>query len=80
MTNNSRQRPLFTMGQIYMTPGAETALDEADQSPFAFLTRHIAGDWGELPIEDLNANQEAVEQGLRILSRYTTTLILGSSS
>lgn len=74
MTNNSRQRPLFTLGQIFMTPGAEEALGSADLSPSDLITRHVHGDWGELPIEDIYANEEAIENGLRILSRYTTDL------
>lgn len=56
-----------------MTPGAEAALEEADQSPFEFLARHLVGDWGEgLPPEDIQANQEALQQDLRLLSRYLT--------
>lgn len=74
MTNTQqRARPLFTLGQVFMTPGAEAALAAADQSPFEFLARHLAGDWGEgLPPEDVQANQDALQQELRLLSRYIT--------
>ena len=74
MTNTTQtQRPLFPLGQIFMTPGAESALESADQSPFELLARHRIGDWGEgLPPEDIQANQEALQHGLRLLSRYVT--------
>jgi len=56
-----------------MTPGAEAALEAAEQSPLEFLARHVAGDWGEgLPPEDIQANRDALQQELRLLSRYTT--------
>ena len=74
MTNTIQQRPLFELGQIFMTPGAEAALESADQSPLEFLARHRTGDWGEgLPPEDIQVNQDALVQELRLLSRYITT-------
>ncbi len=73
MTNNTQARSLFALGQIFMTPGAENALESADQSPFEFLARHRVGDWGEgLPPEDIQANEEALQHDLRLLSRYIT--------
>ena len=73
MSNTVQQRPLFILGQIYLTPGAETALEDADLSPFDLIARHVHGDWGELPPEDIQANENALVQGLRLLSRYTTS-------
>ena len=73
MTNTIQQRPLFELGQIFMTPGAENAMESADQSPFEFLARHRTGDWGEgLPPEDIRANEQALQNDLRLLSRYIT--------
>ena len=63
---------LFPLGQIVATPGAFRALQEAEQEPMGFISRHMAGDWGELDDEDKQANNEALEQGLRILSAYRT--------
>ncbi len=34
------------------------------------LKRHAARDWGEVCEEDRKANDEALEQGLRLLSAY----------
>ena len=73
---NTRQTAatLFPLGQVFLTPGVEAALDDADQLPFVFLNRHMVGDWGEgLPPEDIQANHVALQQELRILSRYTTS-------
>ncbi len=73
MQNNPNVRPLFPLGQIVATPGALRALQEAEQSPTAFLDRHVTGDWGELGDEDKQANERALREGLRILSAYTTS-------
>jgi hypothetical protein len=63
---------LFCSGQIVATPGALAALEEANQTANEFLSRHLQGDWGDLCEDDKTANQEALEQGLRLLSSYTT--------
>jgi hypothetical protein len=63
---------LFPLGQIVATPGALQALERAGQSPAEFLTRHVNGDWGEVPEADKKENDLSVHQGFRILSAYTT--------
>jgi hypothetical protein len=65
-------KPLFALGQIVATPGALEALEQAQQTPQEFLTRHVQGDWGTLDAHDQQANQRAVKEGHRILSAYTT--------
>ena len=65
--------PLFPLGQIVATPGALRALEQAEQSPFEFLDRHVRGDWGELGEEDQQENAFSVQHGFRILSAYTTS-------
>jgi hypothetical protein len=65
-------QPLFRTGQTVATPGALDALAKAEQRPSEFLSRHLQGDWGELCEEDKQANQDALEQGLRLLSAYRT--------
>ena len=61
----------FALGQIYSTPGALKALENADQSPARYLARHAAGDWGEVDDEDKALNDEALTTGMRLLSAYT---------
>lgn len=69
-TDERALRPLFALGQIVGTPGALDALAAAEQSPLELILRHVTGDWGTVPEEDREANDRAVEQGLRILSAY----------
>jgi hypothetical protein len=38
------------------------------QSPGFFLSRHATGDWGEVGAEDWRRNDEALEDGTRLLS------------
>jgi hypothetical protein len=62
----------FSLGQILATPGALETLEDSDQSPGDFLTRHMRGDWGELCEDDRQLNDEAIKDGSRILSAYRT--------
>jgi hypothetical protein len=65
--------PRFSLGQVVATPGALAALAEAEQTPYEFLARHVAGDWGEeLPAEDAQENEFSLERGLRLVSAYRT--------
>ncbi|MCA9933348.1 MAG: hypothetical protein KC415_05460 [Anaerolineales bacterium] len=63
-------KPLFDLGQIVGTPGALEALEEAGLHPAILITRHVTGDWGDLEEEDRQANEEALQMGLRLLSSY----------
>ena len=60
----------FDIGQVVSTPGALEALREAGQQTAEFLSRHLAGDWGDLDDEDRMLNDEALVDGSRILSSY----------
>jgi hypothetical protein len=66
------KQPLFDLGQLVATPGALAALEKAGQNPMDFLSRHVTGDWGELPEEDKAENQLSLEKGFRLLSSYRT--------
>lgn len=61
---------LFDLGQLVSTPGALAAFDKTGDDPLIFLARHLAGDWGDVCEEDARANNDAVEDGFRILSSY----------
>jgi hypothetical protein len=63
---------LFPLGRIFLTVGAREALQEADQEPFEFLTRHKQGDFGIVGKEDWRENELSIKQGFRILSAYKT--------
>lgn len=64
--------PLFRSPRVVMTPGAEAALQAANQEPSIFLKRHFEGDWGKVPPEDAAMNTENVDAGGMILSAYET--------
>ena len=65
--------PRFELGQLVVTAGAAVALRRAGQSPWEFVTRHAAGDWGEVSDHDWHTNDLAVVAGDRVLSAYTTS-------
>jgi len=67
------QPPLFPLGQIVATPGALAALHAAGKDAQAYLHRHARGDWGDLSPEDVQANQQALQDGSRLFSAYQVT-------
>ena len=61
----------FKLGKIVATPFALAALEASDEDPLKFLSRHAACNWGDaLCPEDWEANNQALENGSRILSSY----------
>ena len=60
----------FELGQVVATPGAIEAMKEHGTSATELLNRHLSGDWGDVPDEDKQANEDAVLHGDRILSSY----------
>lgn len=63
----------FPMGQIVATPASLQAIQDAQQTPLEFLSRHGQGDWGEVGKEDWDANDAALVEGTRLLSAYRTS-------
>jgi len=63
----------FSLGRCVMTRGAQAALQAAGQTPFEFLARHQAGDWGEVDAQDRRENEFSVSRHLRLLSAYRTS-------
>jgi hypothetical protein len=57
------------LGRVVMTAHAAGVLNPADVA--AALARHAAGDWGEVCPDDRDANERALETGLRFLSVYS---------
>jgi len=60
----------FTLGLLVATPGVVAAVSREDI--WQALTRHAQGDWGTVCDEDKQANDEALNDGARILSAYTS--------
>jgi len=62
----------FSIGKLVATPGAIEALADAKQSPMEFVARYIKGDWGDVCEQDRQANEDALQDGDRLLSAYRT--------
>jgi hypothetical protein len=63
-------RAPLPLGRVVATPAALKLLTEARAHPFEYLTRHAAGDWGELCAFDRRQNEMALREGYRVLSSY----------
>lgn len=57
-----------SLGQVVITANAKDQLSLQDVS--TGLSRHVVGDWGDIDKEDWQANNDALEQGSRLLSVY----------
>jgi hypothetical protein len=64
--------PKFSPGKLVTTAGALEALAESGQTPDFFLNKHLSGDWGDVDEEDRLWNEQALRDGHRLLSAYTT--------
>jgi hypothetical protein len=58
----------FPPGQTVITSNAANRLTRAEIVDG--LARHLSGDWGDLPPEDILLNEEALIHGNRLLSAY----------
>jgi len=66
---NRFEKKNFTLGGIYITPGAQEQLTNEDT--LAALSRHARGDWGdEIGDDDWNENELSLKEGFRLLSVY----------
>ena len=63
-------QPRFKLGKVLATPGALKALGTVNQRPFAYLSRHVSGDWGDVCPEDAQENELSLQHGYRLLSAY----------
>ena len=74
LNNRSRKPPRFPLGQVCITPNVLAVLERLNIRPITLLQRHLQGDWGELDPEDIEANEEALREGYRLLSCYRLPL------
>jgi hypothetical protein len=65
---SSTSEPKFPLGRLLATPQAMQTLNPDDVRKA--ISRHAVGDWGDLCEEDLQANQFALDENLRLLSVY----------
>lgn len=74
MTNTATRTRKLSLGKVVATPGAITLLEKYAVDAQSLMERHEAGDWGVLTLDDWRANNDAVAQGLRVLSCYAVGL------
>ena len=60
--------PLFPLGRVVSTPGALEALTREEID--AAVSRHVAGDWGEIHAGERIENEAAVREGYQLHSVY----------
>jgi hypothetical protein len=63
----------FALGKVVMTQGIAGYIEDnpiLNSQLINFIKSHATGDWGELPEEDKELNDDAVKNGGRILSSY----------
>lgn len=63
----------FSLGRVMMTAGVASFCEENNieqKELTTLLTRHLTGDWGDLPEEDKQTNDYALQTGERLFSAY----------
>lgn len=62
--------PKFQLAKTLITPNAQERIAATGESPWAFVDRHVRGDWGVVDAEDAALNDESLKDGSRLLSAY----------
>lgn len=62
----------FEMGRLVATRGFEASGVSKEEWNKA-LNRHMRGDYGDMPAEDIETNNQAIIDGDRIMSAYTSS-------
>lgn len=61
---------LFPLGDLVATPGALSVLEKNGVVPMRLISRHMKGDWGDVPPDDAVVNTDALRIRARLLSSY----------
>ncbi len=70
---HSTRRPLFSLGDVVITPGALAAFVAANAYITPYLVQPQQGAWGDLDPADIQTNEQALKVGARLLSTYHLT-------
>lgn len=72
----TQQTAKFPLGRVVATANFLETLTEAEEDPWKvtpkFLARHQQADWGDVDAADKGRNDQALIDGERLLSSYTT--------
>ena len=69
----TERKQTIPLGQVYVTPGIQRAIDECGDNLWDFIHRHQSGDWGDVDVDDKQANDKALTNDGRLLSAYHTS-------
>ena len=69
--NDANSGGEFIFGRVVATPNALVSIP--NDEILNALSRHGRGDWGTLEAEDLDANENSLKHGGRLVSRYDST-------
>lgn len=61
---------IFSLGRTVATPHVLQVLAQQGITPLSLLIRYAAGDWGDVPPDDAQANHIALKSGSRLFSSY----------
>lgn len=61
---------LFSLGALFITPGALAACASLRVPPSSLVVRHVTGDWAEMSADDRRSNTKAVQEDSRVFSAY----------
>lgn len=70
-TTSTAPAPRLTLGKVRITTAATAALEATATEGVFLLHRHLHGDWGDIPAQDVLQNKIALHLGMRVHSRYT---------
>lgn len=68
---------LFSLGKIVMTRGVADLVTDGKIDILPLISRHAAGDWGDVCRHDQRLNDDAVTSGQRVFSCYRVSPEVG---
>lgn len=63
-----KKAPKFQLGKVFVTKAVQDTISPVDA--LRSLSRHWNSDWGDVCEEDAAANDQAITDGMRLLSVY----------
>ncbi len=63
----------FKLGKLVVTPHAAHVLQQSGSSADMVLSRHAAGDWGEVSEQEREINERALDEHFNLVSNYRMT-------
>lgn len=60
----------FALGNVVATPGAIRLLEATGRSAASILAMHVHGNWGDVCKSDAALNENALQNGSRLMSVY----------